>query len=239
MKKTSSTLKDELKFISESGKQKKYLLPSELSIKVMQLRLWREYQVWIMLKSICDGHLLLNGQKREFIAKSMGVSSRTIERTIKKLIIRNWLGFDNKSKYFYPRSIDMVSQIELIRPKHAYWFYIHNIKEIKGFCMASAITNLIRTQKRKNSRRSATKERRHFKPLTYFPVSLTSLEAIYGIGKRNASVLRSLSSPKYLNIRAHLEPLIINGVHQRCGQINSLRAYFWQAVASKIICKKR
>jgi len=169
---------------------KRILLPSELSIKVCKERLWKEYQIWILLKAISNGHIRLRGDQIEFLSNYLRMSEKTVRRKIKSLLGLNWIGYNPTSKYYFIRSIDTVRIIEKIAKRRAYWLELKYINDIKGFCAATIITELIISQKRKLSRGWAEKERRQFKPPAYYKISLYSLTKIFGLSQRNASALR-------------------------------------------------
>ena len=217
---------------------KRILLPSELSIKVCKERLWKEYQIWILLKAISNGHIRLRGDQIEFLSNYLRMSEKTVRRKIKSLLGLNWIGYNRISKYYFIRSIDSIRIIEKIFKRRAYWFELKYIHDIKGFCAATMITELIISQKRKLSRRWAKKERRHFKPPTYYEISVISLKVIFGLSTRFASVMRKLSTINFTKTKTNIKPFIRNGIHLSCAEKGYIKNNLSSQEINKIRCIK-
>jgi len=218
---------------------KRILLPSELSIKVCKERLWKEYQIWILLKAISNGHIRLRGDQIEFLSNYLRMSEKTVRRKIKSLLGLNWIGYNPTSKYYFIRSIDTVRIIEKIAKRRAYWLELKYINDIKGFCAATMITELIISQKRKLSRRWAKKQGRQFKPPTFYKVSVKSLSKIFGLSQRNASVLRQTSTVNFTEVRLNFKPLFHGGKQLPCNQKYFIKHYLTNRELNRVRCIKR
>ena len=185
---------------------------------------------------ISNGHVKLTGDKITFISNHLAVSKRTVRRKIKSLLALNWIGYNPTSKYYFIRSIDTVRIIEKIAKRRAYWLKLKYINDIKGFCAATIITELIISQKRKLSRGWAEKQGRQFKPPAYYKISLYSVTKIFGLSQRNASSLRNQSTENFTEVRENFEPLIICGKQLSCNSKTFIRHYLTNQELRKLRC---
>ncbi len=192
-----------------------YLIPSELAIKVLKERLWREFQVWLVLKSTCNGHIKITEEIKEDAAMKIGVSVRTFERSLKSLLNMNWVG--KSRKFYFIRGIDAVRKIEGITNRSAYWFNITDAKKIRGFCMGIAVSEIEKKIKFKLRTEGSLTEKRGVNfTAPSVPIALEYLFQSYGIKKRNASVLRKKACPDFIEMRENLIPIIYNNEKIKC-----------------------
>lgn len=189
-------------------------LPASLSIKVLEEKWFREYQIWIALKFISNGSLLIDGVAKNKLNKMLGISDRTIDRAVSQLRSRNWLGYNKNTNIIYVRSIDTVRSIEGIDNRTAYYFNIKWINLIRPYCIGVGISELIRQQKRRlyeeRRQRLGKKWQRIKLPRSYYPVSLESLHQIYGLSLSNAGLLRRKAAGLFIQLKPNFTPFLVN-----------------------------
>jgi hypothetical protein len=184
-----------------------YLIPVKLTTLVRRERLFREFQIWLLLKHWSNGHLEIDPRVLAKLAGFLQCSTRTIERSIKRLRERNWIGFNPRTNISYIRGIDNVITNEQINGRLSVWFNINRIIDVEAFLAASTDSLLIRQQKvRKWVERAAGvhSKRGTIQPApvhTHYPVAL-SLHHFFGIAKSTAQRERKLAEAAgFLHIR--------------------------------------
>lgn len=188
--------------------QKYYLLPVQLTLLIRRERLIREFQTWLLLKNWCNGRMEITARTRSRLASFLHCSTRTIERYLKTLRERNWIGLDPKTNLTYIRGFDALLIIERIPGRLAVWFDIDRIFDTEAFLAASTDSILIRQQKVKEWRERAAGV--HLKrgtnqpaPVpTFYPVALSLHNAFFGIAKSTAARERKLAAEAgFLRVR--------------------------------------
>ena len=103
--------------------------------------------------------------------------------------------------------------------------------------MASAVTDLIRSQKRRIRGEQAKKKRRHFTFPSFFSISIASLQGSFNLKKSTASDLRAKIEPHFGIIKEDLEPFIISDTQLSSSQLNLARKYTNPQLSKKLICR--
>lgn len=192
-------------------RQKYYLIPNGLALLIRRERLFREFQIWLLLKHWSNGHLELAPRIIARLASSLRCSPRTIERTIARLRERNWLGLYPNNGLTYVRGIDTLQIIEHTPGRLGVWLDIDRILDIEAFLAACTESFFVRGQKVKAWRKRAAgvhSKRGTHQPApvpTVFPVALSLHTSFFGIAKSTAARERKLAAAAGF-IRIHKRP---------------------------------
>jgi len=203
------------------------LIPIELCAHIIRNKQSRDFQIWLVLKSICSGAISIDINTKRYISEEIGVSVRTVERSIKKLLNSNWIGFNPKSETYFIRGIDTVCKIERISNKASCWFERKWIKNVKEFCISALHTELIVKQKRKsyhrkglvNSDSGSVKEENTSRRKNYFPIAILAVSKIFDIKFDYVAKLRRMASGKIIETIEDFEPLILGGQHRKASEL--------------------
>lgn len=181
-----------------------YLVPVDMCEFVCREKFFRPAQIYLYLKSQCSGKIKLTSKVIEEAADAIGVSYRTIKNNIKKLIQRNWIGLDKKSKMCFVRGFDKVCKIESWKSKTGAWWNVTKVKLTKGFFIGACISYLARVQKRNKflelrekrlsaQQRVSAKHDKRFSLPTHYPMACNALAQIYGISTSTAYLWKQLA----------------------------------------------
>jgi hypothetical protein len=93
-------------------------IPINLCFYIVNERIFRAAQVYLCLKSFCDGKLYITKSTLIEISIILEVKAiQTIRTALKVLIELNWVGYNPKSKYYFIRSFSTVCNIYGYRRK--------------------------------------------------------------------------------------------------------------------------
>lgn len=180
-------------------RQKYYLIPYGLALLIRRERLYREFQIWLLLKHWSNGRLELAPRIIARLASSLRCSPRTIERNIGRLRERNWLGYNPNTGVTYVRGIDALRIVERLPGRLAVWLDIDRILNVEAFLAACGESFFVRGQKVKAWREREAgvhSKRGTIQPApvpTFFPVALSLHFSFFGIAKSTAARERKLA----------------------------------------------
>lgn len=222
------------------------LIPVELCAKIIRTKRSRDLQIWIVLKSMCSGAMSISIADKRYIANELGVSIRTVERSIKKLLSYNWIGFNPRSKTYFIRGIDTVCKIESITNKASCWFDRKWIRKVKEFCISALHTELIVKQKRKtyhrkglgNSNSGSVKEENTSRRKNYYPIAILVVSRIFDIKFDYVAKLRRMANGEFIETIEDLEPLILGGRHMKASELPLISQVIDPDEVKKIRIKK-
>jgi hypothetical protein len=196
-----------------------YLIPVEVSQWVIQNKFFRQFQVYICLKTISDGIVYLDKNLIKHLAKELELkSTKTITKNLKDLEENNWIGIDQKYNKCYVRGFNNIQfQLGMTR-RNATIFYKTDISDIKPFLIASVMSNLIRQGKSKKWRKEALikgKAHQSLRPSTFLhPIANKGLSKILNCSMATASRYKSLASKRgYIDIKPDFEKVKIDKAH--------------------------
>jgi DNA-binding transcriptional regulator YhcF (GntR family) len=203
-----------------------YLIPLSLVDLVFRERLFREFQLFITLKARSNGHLKITPEVVHSLATDLGISAKTVKRSLEKLRRRNWIGYNPKSGYSFIRSFETIRTAILKQSKDkrkasrlAVWLDIDKIKECRGFIQSAMISVLIRAQRIKAKKEAqaaagGTIKEGTFQPArlpSFFPISCQSLSIIYGISTKAAWIAKNnAAAGNFIEIKHVKERLAVD-----------------------------
>lgn len=178
---------------------KSYLvIPITLSKFVAESRFYAPFKVYLYLKAHTSGKVKLNRKDLFVIAEALGYKSdKTIKNNIKKLIKKDWIGYNPASGYYFIRSIERVKEIENLHGYLSTVLWYSKIKYIKSFVAASIVKNTFQG-KRKHLAKAALNDELSAKQLFtecfsngFFPVSDSFLAKALKTTKSNAHKIKA------------------------------------------------
>lgn len=126
------------------------LIPAEMCVYVLTSKLVRPFQVFILLKSKCCGKMRLSKSDMDNVALELGLKSgKTISTCLKKLIEINWVGYSKRSGYYFIKGFNQIRKQHKFYRRRGAEFSLDEIKNLKGFLIATTIGLLINAQKRR------------------------------------------------------------------------------------------
>ena len=167
-----------------------FSIPIELAYWAITNKKSRTVQVYIALKSLCDGKLTVDIELQKGIAALIGIKSRqTIRSHINLLLDYNWIGYNEKSKNYFIRSWGFVMSNLGFRRQILIRFDIVDLRNLKELFIGAIIADLIKKQKRQQLRAEQNKGS-SFQPLekvaSFFPVANVALARILKISVYSA-----------------------------------------------------
>jgi len=167
-------------------------------------------QLYIYLKTHCSGKVKISKCDFQTIAKKIGLSSaRSVENNLKKLIVKNWVGYNKKSKYYFIRGIDKIRWLLGFKTKTAAEFDSREIKKLKAFLAAAKIGYLLDNQKRKKRATERNTGRSNHvarQSSDYYPLANLALAKILNVSLSTAYVLKQLAHKAgYIDIKKSFE----------------------------------
>ena len=95
--------------------------------------MWNTLRLYILLKNECDGMMWVNENDIINFSNELNITTRTIHTHLKKLQDRDWIGYDNKSKYYFIRGWNRIKQLEGLNNRTIIKFKLENIKDLQTF----------------------------------------------------------------------------------------------------------
>jgi hypothetical protein len=196
------------KGMRQARKQRYYSIPFRLALTIGRERLFREFQVWLLLKHWSNGRLEITPGIVGNLASSLKCSTKTIRRTIEKLRARNWLGFNPKTGVSYVRGMNSILIVEKIPGRLIVRFDVNEILAANAFFAACMDSFFVRGQKIKAWKERAARVHpkrgtTQLAPLpSHYPVALSLHEQFFGLSRTTAQRNRKEASRAgYLEIR--------------------------------------
>ena len=191
------------------------IIPAELCNFVLTSKLIRPFQVFIYLKSKCSGKIRLSKSDMDNVALDLGLKSgKTINSCIKKLIEINWVGFSPRSGFYFIKGFEKIRKQHKFYRRRGVEFNLDEIRDLKGFLIATSISLLINAQKRRKRavERSMSGSKtpaclRSF----YFEIANEALAKILRISISTAFEWKNLAEKQgYIKIRKHFAEIDVN-----------------------------
>lgn len=191
------------------------VIPTEMCLYALKNRFVRQFQVYVYLKSLCSGKIILGKKDLERIAIDLGLKSiKTVKDCINELLKKNWMGFSKRSGHYFIKGFDEIRQLCSFYFRGAAEFCIDDIQCFKEFLTAVVIGSLINTQKsailaveRKMGRSKTPAGMRTSK---YFPIANKALSEILNVSISTAYELKRASKNQgFIKIRNNRE-IVVN-----------------------------
>lgn len=161
------------------------LIPVEMCDYALRNKCVREVQLYVYLKSICDGRLLLAKGEFKLVSEDLGLKSvKTIRRHLNALQGKNWIGYSKELECYYIRGFEAIRRMEGFDSRTGAEFDIREIKSIKAFICGAVIGYLVTSQKRKEwltERKNRRSQQVIHSSSKYYPVAGKALAKILNI----------------------------------------------------------
>lgn len=189
-------------------------IPVELCEWVLKNKFVKPFQLFILLKSLCDGKIQIPKSQYPEIAGLLGrKSGKTVNNNLKKLLAANFIGYSAKSKYYFIRGLDQLRKQLKLNARTSAEFCISDILRLQEFCLAAVAGHLVKQQKRKQwlseRKKWRSSQRSHSSsPLPYLQVTNTYLSKRLGISLQTAfSMKQKAHKAGFVEVIKHLQPL--------------------------------
>ncbi len=128
-------------------------------------------------------------------------SRKSVNNNLKKLLERNWIGYDQTSGYYFIRSFSHLWELVGYDGPRKAKLFISDINQAKAFIISVIIEDIINKQRWKKGQELAQiqskNKRRAFQALakstTYFPVANTYLAKVLGVSISTAYEYKALA----------------------------------------------
>ena len=195
-------------------KNKTVLLPVQLCEHVLKHKLAKPFQLYILLKSLCDGKIKIPKSQYPVIAGLLNrKSGKTVNNNLKKLLATNFVGYNAKSEYYFIRGLDQLRKQLNLNARTCAEFDISKLFCLQEFCLAAVAGHIVKQQKRKQwlleRKKWRSNQRSHSSsPLPYFHVTNIYLSKMLGISLQNAfSLKQKAHKAGFVEIKKHFKPL--------------------------------
>ncbi len=175
-------------------------IPADLAVLVCRQKCFREVQIFLWMKCRFSDRCILSESVLKEAGQELKINQKTIRRSIKALLSRNWIGYNGLTKTIYPRSFETIRRLEEIQSRKAFHFHIKERVYTKAFLIATAISIYLNRKEYFLRRRSRINRGRHlgvrqFKQSIPTPVAICNKElAKYlNISISTASAWKSLA----------------------------------------------
>ena len=207
---------------------KEFLVPVELCFYVLLHKMMNPFRLYISLKMLCDGKIIINEGVVLQLKESLHYkSSRSVTNNLKVLTAFNWVGYNKKSGYHFIRGFDTVRRIMEFKSVTGVLIKIRSIDDIKPLTIAAAIGWFIMSNKRKQKRGSAPNKvgngllvyngashDSRFLKSQYFPVANIALAKTLKVSISTAYNYKQLAkSAGYIEIKRDDETTDIDAKH--------------------------
>lgn len=189
-----------------------FSIPIEFCWYVITKKVSREAQLYLYLKSICDGKIKIDRSLLIEIAQNLELKAfQTLRSALKRLIDKNWIGYNPKSKNYFIRSFAEVGRLHGFKRKLVAKFEIEDLIELKAFLIGAIVGDLIRNQKRKLKMAERLKGR-SFQPFeataSFYPMANEALAKILGVSLHTAySYKRLADKGGFINVKKNAREL--------------------------------
>ena len=193
---------------------KTVLIPVQLCEHVLKHKLNKPFQLYILLKSLCDGKMKIPKSEYPVLAAMLNrKSGKTINNNLKKLLALNLVGYSADSQYYFIRSLKHLQNQFNLDALTCAEFSISDIHRIQEFCLAAVAGHLVIQQKRKQwlferKKWRSNQDSRSSSLLPYNQVTNTYLVKRLGISLQTAfSLKKKAHEAGFVEIKKHFKPL--------------------------------
>ncbi len=196
------------------------LIPVSLCQHSLKQKRIRELQVLMTLKLMgrC-GRLHWTGKHKEQVAEKIGVSIRTIEHKVKRLLSYNWIG--RKKSTLYLRSFRTIVKMEKLRITGRVFFEDKDLKTFRGFTIGAFIGYLLKVRRIKTKYGSREARKRSAKKRAgnsifpasppYQPFANDIIRKLIGCSLSTASSYKKIARvDNYIDVKSHFEETSIS-----------------------------
>jgi hypothetical protein len=191
------------------------LIPVELCEYVLKHKISKPFQLYILLKSRCDGKMRLPQENFDAIADILHRrSGKTIQNNLKKLRQLNWIGYNKKSRMYFIRGFEFLQRFLKMSSRTAAEFDINDICQIQAFLAAAVIGYLVNQQRKKRwmlgSKKGGPKQSVHTSS-DYDKVATSLIASKLKVSLSTAHSLKQMAKKAgYISIVSHFDHLDID-----------------------------
>lgn len=173
------------------------LIPVEMCFYAISNKFIRPFQLYIYLKSICSGKIIIQQADFKKIAEALNLKSeRTIKNNLKILLKNNWIGHNKKSGYYFIRGFEKIRTYFDFKSRTGAEFETKDITKFKAFIAGAVIGYLVSQQKRRewvSERKKWRSNQLTHKPSKLYPIANFALAKILNASYCKAQGLKKLA----------------------------------------------
>lgn len=184
------------------------------------------------MKINSSGKLKSNEIDFDELSRVLGIKTqKTIKTHLDKLIQRNWIGYSSKSKIYFIRGFDKISQLEKNTYKASAVFSIEYFSNFKAWCGAVFYAYLYRKSRGSKYYESASKlkkasQTQNAAPL-FLPIATTGFSKYYQVSVGQASKLKTLAfKAGFIDVQKNFEnttiPLEEKNLYKKYGDLSEV-----------------
>lgn len=175
------------------------MIPVDLCKYVIRHNLYSAFQLYMLLKSECNGTIRIANSDMVRYAKLLCFKShKTIKNNLVKLLKLNWVGYHQESELYFVRGFQKIMFLHDLSSTARVEFDFENIEHVKAFIAATAISYLVNYQRGKKwaaeLKKGGSRHTAHFSSKGYYPVANLALAKILGISLSTAFQLKKLAA---------------------------------------------
>lgn len=199
-----------------------YLVPLDLCEFVLRNKFFSPAQLYLCLKSKCDGKIRITTKLKRELAKEIGCTVRTIENNLLKLQKRNWIGFNPKSRIYFIRGFETLRKMEGFQRRTGVWWKVSYLKHTKAFFIGACLGYLSNRQKANkynelkkeqslSERKQEGSNQDRISLPTHYPIAAEAVSKIYGVSKSTAYQWKQLAKEQdFIDLRSNTKLISIN-----------------------------
>lgn len=200
-------------------------LPLSLCELAIRQKLVSPLRLYVYLKSICHGQIRLDGSLKNQIAQELNVTGRTVNNLLKELQVRNWVGHNPESGYYFVRGFDWVRAKENLRGRRGVWVDVskdlQNKQRFTAFVSGALIGQMANVSKYKMREREKqgpehTKGSSNHRSCTivpsHFPVACKAVSKMLGVASSTASLMKEQAAEYgFIDVKKQWQRLALAG----------------------------
>lgn len=168
-----------------------------------------EAQLFIGLKMVCGGQFRSTNSLRKQVTEKTNMSERELYRLLGNLKKRNWVGYNEKSKYYFVRGFKKLYSLENLKGKTAVEFIHEWLSCFRAFIAGASFGHLVRQQKRGGGSRGDNKgHSKHDSRLPHYkPVATKAIQKIFNLSYGTAYRLKQQANDAgFIDIKRNGKP---------------------------------
>ncbi len=148
----------------------------------------REAQVYLASLLEYPGKVRIENDPTKNISSICKVSKRTVRRSFKWLLKRDWMGKDITNGWFFFRGLNWVHQVEEWKYCRGAILQSKDLSKIKSFLIGTVISSLVKT-----GRVSGTGPKSRGPEQSRYPISLSTLMKVLKVSRSTAYNYRNMA----------------------------------------------
>jgi len=131
-------------------KRNTLLIPVELCEYVMRDKYFAPFSLYLALKFYFMDVFVLTTEDLESLREILGYDTiKSIKNNLRRLYKDGFIGLDQVTKRWHVRGLEFICRKYRFQSRTGVFFELSDIKNIRGFCVATVAASIIKSKKRK------------------------------------------------------------------------------------------